>query len=167
LKLRWLWLSWLEHWIVVPDVGGSSPLSHPINYNERRSFLERNGLLSLYSLFSLILHFLNDFLEFMLQVLKQALAKAITVEVSIAATHHVALQVTHQVRNLLKKITGEMTRGELMEALELNDRVNFRSKYLEPALIEELIEMTQPDSPKSPTQRYRLTAKGRNYLKMN
>jgi Fic family protein len=107
------------------------------------------------------------FVEFMVQVLKQALAKAITVEASIAVTHHVALQVTHQVRNLLKKITGEMTRGELMEALELNDRVNFRSKYLEPALIEELIEMTQPDSPKSPTQRYRLTAKGRNYLKMN
>ena len=105
---------------------------------KRRPFLERNGLLLLYSLFSLILHFLNDFLEFMLQVLKQALAKAIAVEASIAVTHHVALQVTHQVRNLLKKINGEMTRGDLMEALELNDRVNFRSKYLESALIEEL-----------------------------
>jgi hypothetical protein len=32
--------------------------------------------------------------------------------------------------------------------------------------IEQVIEMTQPDSPNSPTQRYLLTAKGKNYLQM-
>jgi ATP-dependent DNA helicase RecG len=36
--------------------------------------------------------------------------------------------------------------------------------YLEPALALNLIEMTQPDSPKSPTQKYRLTAKGRQLM---
>ena len=27
----WLWRNWLAHWIVVPGVGGSSPLSHPLS----------------------------------------------------------------------------------------------------------------------------------------
>jgi hypothetical protein len=33
----------------------------------------------------------------------------------------------------------------------------FRQRYLSPALSAGLIEMTQPDSPKSPTLKYRLT----------
>ena len=28
--LWWVWLSWLERWIVVQKSGGSNPLSHPI-----------------------------------------------------------------------------------------------------------------------------------------
>lgn len=53
--------------------------------------------------------------------------------------------------------------GILMPGMELQlkDRVNFSRMYLEPALALNLIEMTQPDSPKSPTQKYRLTKKGR------
>ncbi len=61
----------------------------------------------------------------------------------------------------MKKTEGEMSRSQLMQALQLKDRVNFTRMYLEPALALNLIEMTQPDSPKSPTQKYRLTAKGR------
>jgi ATP-dependent DNA helicase RecG len=99
--------------------------------------------------------------EFMVQILKQALEKAITV----GATHHVTHQVTHQVIRLLEIISGEMTRLDLMHGVELKDRVNFRVNYLEPALLDGLLEMTQPDAPKSPTQKYRLTAKGKSYLK--
>jgi len=69
-------------------------------------------------------------------------------------------QVTPQVTRMLKKIDGEMSRSQLMQSLQLKDRVNFSRTYLEPALALNLIEMTQPDSPKSPTQKYRLTAKG-------
>lgn len=47
-----------------------------------------------------------------------------------------------------------------MERLGLKDRVNFKRNYLDPALVAGLIEMTQPDSPRSPTQKYRLTATG-------
>lgn len=54
-----------------------------------------------------------------------------------------------------------------MNALELKGRDNFLKKYLEPALSLGLIEMTQPDSPRSPTQKYRLTAKGKKLLKEN
>ena len=52
-----------------------------------------------------------------------------------------------------------------MNALSLKDRVNFVRSYLEPALSQGLIEMTQPESPQSPTQKYRLTEKGRKVLK--
>jgi len=45
--------------------------------------------------------------------------------------------------------------------LNLKHGQTFRDNYLNPALKEEFIEMTQPDSPKSPTQKYRLTAKGK------
>lgn len=51
-----------------------------------------------------------------------------------------------------------------MLALELKDRVNFRDTYLQPALELGLIEMTQPDSPRSPTQKYRLTTLGKQIL---
>nr|NJM01056.1 hypothetical protein [Desulfobacula sp.] len=38
-----------------------------------------------------------------------------------------------------------MSRSQLMQALQLKDRVNFTRMYLEPALALNLIEMTQPD----------------------
>lgn len=69
-------------------------------------------------------------------------------------------QVSHQVTELLLQHKGELNRAELMERLDLKDRVNFKRNYLDPALVAGLIEMTQPDSPRSPTQKYRLTATG-------
>jgi hypothetical protein len=41
---------------------------------------------------------------------------------------------------------------------------SFRGTYLAPALEAGLVERTQPDSPRSPTQRYRLTARGKQKL---
>ena len=76
----------------------------------------------------------------------------------------VTQQVTQQVEKLLAACTSELSRSELMKAVRIRDRVSFSRNYLEPALAESLIEMTQPDSPKSPTQKYRLTAKGRVLL---
>jgi hypothetical protein len=52
-----------------------------------------------------------------------------------------------------------------MASLELQHKPTFRNNYLHPALAAELIEMTQPDSPRSPSQKYRLTAKGNALLK--
>ena len=72
----------------------------------------------------------------------------------------VTQQVTQQVKRLLNIMDGEMSRVELMQSVNLKDRVSFSKNYLEPALDADLIEMTQPDSPKSPTQRYRLTKNG-------
>ena len=70
-------------------------------------------------------------------------------------------QVTPQVHNLLKHVAGEITRVELMDAIGLKDRKNFGVNYLQPALKEGLIEMTKPDSPTNPNQKYRLTKRGK------
>jgi ATP-dependent DNA helicase RecG len=43
-----------------------------------------------------------------------------------------------------------------MNAFGLKHRPTFLSNYLQPALKTGLIQMTQPDSPKSPTQKYRI-----------
>ncbi|MCF7817767.1 MAG: hypothetical protein K9M54_07780 [Kiritimatiellales bacterium] len=75
-------------------------------------------------------------------------------------TPQVAPQVTPQVRALLDVIINEMDRESLQQALGLKARKNFRLLYLTPALDAGYIEMTEPNSPKSPTQKYRLTEKG-------
>ncbi len=46
-----------------------------------------------------------------------------------------------------------------MDKLEKKDRNTFNWTYLDPALEQGWIERTQPDSPNSPTQKYRLTDK--------
>jgi hypothetical protein len=47
-----------------------------------------------------------------------------------------------------------------MQALDLRHRPSFAYDYLQPGLAKGLLEMTQPASPKSPTQKYRLTPAG-------
>ncbi|HBF43203.1 MAG TPA: hypothetical protein DDW42_06150 [Desulfobacteraceae bacterium] len=82
-----------------------------------------------------------------------------------AATGGAAPEVTPQVIRLLNVLKeGELNRSLLMERLGLHDRKSFRQNHLQPALEQDLIEMTQPDSPKSPTQKYRLTDVGKRLL---
>jgi len=80
-------------------------------------------------------------------------------------TEQVTEQLPEQVRRLLVALAGkEMGTRELMESLHLSHRPTFLYDYLKPSLSGELLEMTQPDSPKSPTQKYRLTKKGHRIL---
>ncbi len=74
-------------------------------------------------------------------------------------TPQVTPYATPQVKRLLQSLKGEMNREQLMSVLNLKDPKYFRQRYLSPALSAGLIEMTQPDSPRSPTQKYRLTQK--------
>ncbi len=76
------------------------------------------------------------------------------------ATTQVTPQVTPQVASMLRVLKGEMNRQELQEKLGLKDRFYFRDSYIKSGLMSGVIEMTQPDSPRSPTQKYRLTEKG-------
>ena len=66
------------------------------------------------------------------------------------------------VARLLKAFKGEMSVLEMMGALKLGGRRNFLEKYLSPAIELGLVGMTQPNSPRSPTQKYRLTEKGKS-----
>ena len=72
------------------------------------------------------------------------------------------LQVSELVLKLLLIIKREMSVREMMEKLELKNRSSFLSNYLNPALKNGLVIMTQPDSPKSPTQKYYLTELGKS-----
>jgi predicted HTH transcriptional regulator len=66
-------------------------------------------------------------------------------------------QVTEQVKRLLACLKNEpLSTKAVMQQLGLAHRPTFIQTYLQPALQAGLIEMTQPDSPKSPTQKYRL-----------
>ncbi len=78
-----------------------------------------------------------------------------------AVAPHVTPHVTPHVGRLIAALQGEMSRAELMDALNLADRRHFVRTYLKPGLRAGLVEMTLPDSPRSRSQRYRLTALGR------
>lgn len=65
-------------------------------------------------------------------------------------------------------MSGEMSRKELMEKLDLKHQPTFRENYLSRAQKEAYIEMTIPETPKSTKQKYRLTQAGhalKNQLK--
>ena len=47
-----------------------------------------------------------------------------------------------------------MTTSELMEKLNMKSRISFRDNYLNPALENGLIKMTNPDKPTSKNQMY-------------
>lgn len=100
----------------------------------------------------------THFIEFMLKALNDALCVAV-------ATDQVSDQVTDQVAAVIEAIgIGEIDSNTLMKTLGLSHRPTFRKNYLNPALEGSWIERTQPDSPRSPTQRYRLTGKGQRWL---
>ena len=73
-------------------------------------------------------------------------------------------QVRGHVARLLGVMKEELSVREMMDRMEFKSRDKFLANYLAPALEAGLVEMTQPDSPKSPTQKYRLTEAGRKML---
>jgi len=54
---------------------------------------------------------------------------------------------------------------DLMAVTSRTDRTKFRHQVMTPLLDEELVEMTIPDKPTSSKQKYRLTDKGRAFLR--
>jgi len=71
-------------------------------------------------------------------------------------------QVTPQVERLLQVISKEDSgKREIMTVLGIKDYKYFKNDFLRPAIKAGLIDMTQPDSPRSPTQKYRLSALGK------
>ena len=95
------------------------------------------------------------FISFMLRMIAEAVSEAINQE-----TPQATPQVTPQVRELLGALQGEMGRKALQSALGLSDRKSFRERYLKPALNDGLIEMTIPEKPNSPLQKYYRKKKG-------
>ena len=74
-------------------------------------------------------------------------------------------QPTEQVERLLMAVgEGESSTKELMARLGLSHRPTFLYDYQQPALAGGWLEMTEPDRPRSPRQRYRLTRLGREVV---
>ena len=72
------------------------------------------------------------------------------------------VQVSKQVKRLITSISNKwQSASDLRMIINIIHRPTFVKNYLEPALELGLIEMSQPDTPRSPTQKYRLTAKGK------
>ena len=67
---------------------------------------------------------------------------------------------------LLRILKSEMDIHQIMAKIRLSSRAHLRKSALYPALEMGLVEMTQPNSPRSPTQKYRLTGKGKAVSKM-
>ncbi len=77
------------------------------------------------------------------------------------------LKDTPQVKKMIACMEGELMRGEIQERLGLKDREYFRISFLNPSLEAKLVEMTKPESPRSPSQKYRLTEKGKRLKSSN
>jgi hypothetical protein len=60
---------------------------------------------------------------------------------------------------------GPLNAAEILKRIGLGDRVNLHKRYLKPAMQARLVELTLPDQPKSKLQQYRLTARGRAFLR--
>jgi len=104
----------------------------------------------------------TPFVAFMLDMIRTALDELDAAGPAEQATDQVTEQVTEQVRRLLAVLLEDTcsTRA-LMDRLGLSHRPTFSQAYLRPALEAGWVEMTDPDHPRSPRQRYRLTAVGR------
>ena len=70
----------------------------------------------------------------------------------------------HQVE-ILQKCLTETSLLELMKIVGRKDRTKFRTQFVTPLIEDEMIEMTIPDKPQSRLQKYRMTEKGRAWLK--
>ena len=60
---------------------------------------------------------------------------------------------------ILKNCKNESSAIELMEILNRTNKSKFKSAIINPLVENGFFELTNPDKPKSPTQKYRLTSK--------
>jgi Fic family protein len=100
------------------------------------------------------------FIDFMLNAILQAIRE------SDLGSDQVTDQQSDQVMRLLTALgRSPRSASDLMTELGLSHRPTFRKNYLHPALTAQLVEMVHPDTPRSRSQKYRLTERGRRLLK--
>jgi ATP-dependent DNA helicase RecG len=98
------------------------------------------------------------------QVTPLVTPEAMTLPVTPQVTPHVTSKPTPEVWRLLGVLDDELSRQIIQDRLGLKDSKHVRKVYLQPAIQAGLVEMTQPDKPRSSRQQYRLTEKGRALL---
>lgn len=97
-------------------------------------------------------------------VFKVIIWRTTTEQVSGEATGVVSGGVTGEVPEEVKRIilvvNGEMKRADIQKKLQLKHEDFFRVNYIIPAINSGCLEMTHPENPNHPNQKYRLTPKG-------
>lgn len=83
-----------------------------------------------------------------------------TGEATGEAAGEAAALLPAEVQKMLKVLAVPSTRQAIMQLLDLRHEDHFRTAYIAPALQAQVLELTIPDKPTSPNQKYRLTAKG-------
>jgi len=93
----------------------------------------------------------TPFIEFMLEIILQTIQNTLK-------TDQVSDYVSDQVEKLLQVMDEQwLSSSEIMKKLELSHKPTFRKNYLNPALEHGLVEMREPESPRSPKQKYRVS----------
>jgi len=80
---------------------------------------------------------------------------------STQATPQATPQAMSEILRILRVLEKPLGRQEIQDRLGLQDRKYLRKKYLLPALEAGFIELSIPDKPNSPNQKYLLSEKGR------
>ena len=62
---------------------------------------------------------------------------------------------------------NEHSKRALMDFMEIKRPASFSAKLLDPLLNAEMVEMTMPEAPRSPQQKYRLTRLGKSVFAAN
>jgi ATP-dependent DNA helicase RecG len=81
-------------------------------------------------------------------------------EASREVSGEVSGEATEEIKRVVLVLIEELKRIEIQNKLGLKSDDYFRVNYIIPALESGFIEMTFPDNPKHPNQRYRLTQTG-------
>lgn len=96
----------------------------------------------------------------LLEPVIEEIGMRVRVIIFLAESHRT--QVTEQVSRLIHYLDDTaLSVRDMMSGIGLNHRPTFMYDYLKPAMDAGFVEMTQPDSPKSPKQKYRLTRRGK------
>lgn len=76
------------------------------------------------------------------------------------------LDLTEEQMQVIEHIEGDMALLDLMKIISRTDRTKFRNQVLNPLIKSGLLELTRPDTPKSPKQKYRLTDQGKDAIRI-
>ena len=81
-------------------------------------------------------------------------------------THHDEVPLKPNEIKLLQMLSsrGDLGAADLRKAMRLRNAPDFRERYLRPLSRDGYIEFTLPNAKRSKLQKYRLTAKGSDYL---
>ncbi len=82
----------------------------------------------------------------------------------IRPTPHVIGDLSEIEKALLKFCLTPQDRAKIQSHLKIKNAEHLRERYLKPLLSQGLLEMTDPEHPKAPTQKYRTTSLGRSAL---